>query len=363
MKMSDYILEQDISSASVMDIEIAQAYSEMAVATALMDCYLKQETIMEYASCDINEFGVFMEASTDDAGKPEGFVGTIKYWWNKLVNWIKKVCKSLAMALSKKSPKKTLYYLEKCPYDVTFTFSDGVVEDIQKFNMVYTMINDINDIMWDGPDKVDEATCKKVIAAIKDRFEVKTTKDSNGNDSLKLEDINGTPSKEKGDLKVYTKDELMTVLKRLVDSGDIDRSISAIKKFSKIDPLKKEDWEGAIEPMNDEDYEDVDFVNAGVKVPKRDKSGKEVTNKKGETTMVNYKKNMDRPDFKGMGAKNVANVNFNRMKRIRKETVDLVNQAVALSTKVLTNVTHSLNSVFDEVVRKTYKESKKKKKD
>lgn len=140
MKMSDYILEQDISSASVMDIELQQAYAEMEVACALMDCYMKRELIMEYASCDVSEFGIFMESEDpSDSMLPEvggKFVPSQTYenitdpkaenikkkWWQKLLDWLKSLFKAIAMTFAKKSPKKCLYYLDKCPDDAAFDF-------------------------------------------------------------------------------------------------------------------------------------------------------------------------------------------------------------------------------------------------
>lgn len=62
MKLGNYILEQEISTASCDDIEIAQLYAEMEVVSALLDCYNKQAVIAEYASCDVSEFGIFAES-------------------------------------------------------------------------------------------------------------------------------------------------------------------------------------------------------------------------------------------------------------------------------------------------------------
>ena len=72
MKISDWILEQDISTASCDDIGLAQCFAEMEVLSALMECYAKQELIQEYCSGDIREFDVYMESGDEADAEPEG---------------------------------------------------------------------------------------------------------------------------------------------------------------------------------------------------------------------------------------------------------------------------------------------------
>ena len=71
MKISDWILEQDISTASCDDIGLAQCFAEMEVLSALMECYAKQELIQEYCSGDIREFDIYMESGDETGAEPE----------------------------------------------------------------------------------------------------------------------------------------------------------------------------------------------------------------------------------------------------------------------------------------------------
>ena len=50
MKLSNYIMEQDINDVSVMDIYSEQALAEFNVASALADAYIKQTMMLEYAA-------------------------------------------------------------------------------------------------------------------------------------------------------------------------------------------------------------------------------------------------------------------------------------------------------------------------
>ena len=111
MKISDWILEQDISTASCDDIGLAQCFAEMEVLSALMECYAKQELIQEYCSGDIREFDVYMESGDEADAEPEGESSdgsddsgdkkskgagskvkeTVKKWWGSVIDLIKNI--------------------------------------------------------------------------------------------------------------------------------------------------------------------------------------------------------------------------------------------------------------------------------
>lgn len=106
MKLSDYILEQDISSASIADIHFEQCFAEMNVFATALDCCMKQETILEYASGDIEDFtifqeGMFMEADKSDKEKAKDSVKEkkeffLKRWAKAFWELLKKVGRSIA---------------------------------------------------------------------------------------------------------------------------------------------------------------------------------------------------------------------------------------------------------------------------
>ena len=74
ISLKNYILEQEISDASVGDIALEQAIADFEVSCAIMECYLKSETIMENCDTDIADFNIFMEAdaaTADDVDVPK----------------------------------------------------------------------------------------------------------------------------------------------------------------------------------------------------------------------------------------------------------------------------------------------------
>jgi hypothetical protein len=70
--MQNYLLEEEISDASMDDIALEQAIAEFEVATALLECQLKCQMIMENTTTSLDDFDVFMENGFTDAVKGGG---------------------------------------------------------------------------------------------------------------------------------------------------------------------------------------------------------------------------------------------------------------------------------------------------
>lgn len=297
MKMSDYILEQDISSASVMDIELAQSYAEMSVATALMECYLKQEAIMEYASCDASEFGVFMEADEDaqltvsqkntpsvaydDIADPKKETEVSKKWWQKLLDWFKNVIKAIRMTFAKKSPKKCLYYLEKCPDGTAFDFPLSQKYVCEKYSEIIRYAAEACDAL---ENKSTQPSAYDAITA-------------------KIEDtLNYMNDKHEVGSKVHIgKDQIRDVMVAL-DSLELSKKLETMSK--KLDDLKKTDFV----PVTGDNKSDA-------------------------------------------------------AKAAKKKVVESATKMVKTACAGITELNKTVIDIWDKVIKTTYKESKKKKKD
>ena len=128
MKMSQYIMEQEISGASIDDIELARCYAEMCVCEALADTNTKCEAICEYATTP-TEFDIIQESGFGEkvkgaAGKVKGAVGkvgdgakaggsAVKRWWTTFMTWLKKLIESIKRVFMKLNISKTIKILEK----------------------------------------------------------------------------------------------------------------------------------------------------------------------------------------------------------------------------------------------------------
>lgn len=128
MKLTNYIMEQDISPISIDDIEITRLFAEMDVASSLIDCYAKHALICEYSTCDPSEFGVFVEAhmdalpgelSTNKAEKAakvrKGFGATLKKWWTAFINLIKRIIGGIKKTFSATTIKTLIEMVEAAP--------------------------------------------------------------------------------------------------------------------------------------------------------------------------------------------------------------------------------------------------------
>lgn len=128
MKMSQYIMEQEISGASIDDIELARCYAEMCVCEALADTNTKCEAICEYATTP-TEFDIIQESGFGEkvkgaAGTVKGAVGkvgdgakaggsAVKRWWTTFMTWLKKLIESIKRVFMKLNISKTIKILEK----------------------------------------------------------------------------------------------------------------------------------------------------------------------------------------------------------------------------------------------------------
>lgn len=129
MKLSDYILEQDISLASCDDIEVARCFAEMEVLGSIVECYAKQALIMEYYSGDPADFNIFMESdlpatpASTESSDPNVREKTKGKWYTSIFKWLVAAVKSVYNAITRVDYGKLIVMLKDLPEDTKF---DGV---------------------------------------------------------------------------------------------------------------------------------------------------------------------------------------------------------------------------------------------
>lgn len=111
MKLSNYIMEQDINDVSVMDIYSEQTLAEFNVASALADAYIKQTMMLEYAANieDVSED--FIQEATD--GTKKKFPNIFKIVGKAIVSAIMFVVRKVQEFFTKIKLKFTKNRLEK----------------------------------------------------------------------------------------------------------------------------------------------------------------------------------------------------------------------------------------------------------
>lgn len=111
MKLSNYIMEQDINDVSVMDIYSEQTLAEFNVASALADAYIKQTMMLEYAANieDVSED--FIQEATD--GTKKKFPNVFKIVGKVIVSAVMFVVRKIREFFTKIKLKFTKNRLEK----------------------------------------------------------------------------------------------------------------------------------------------------------------------------------------------------------------------------------------------------------
>ena len=91
IRLSDYILEQQVSPASCFDVVIEEYAGAINVAAAIVNAEVKQMMMLEYAS----EYTMEADDSTSTETKKKNIFqkigGGIKFLWNKFIGWLKHV--------------------------------------------------------------------------------------------------------------------------------------------------------------------------------------------------------------------------------------------------------------------------------
>ena len=99
IKMSDYLLEQEISTASCNDILLEQAAAEIEVSSALIDAYCKQAVMLEYAYMEETESeseeksekkpGIFKKMGEAIKKFFSGIFSFLRGLWDKVVGFFR----------------------------------------------------------------------------------------------------------------------------------------------------------------------------------------------------------------------------------------------------------------------------------
>ena len=153
--LENYVLEQEINDSSFFDVVLEQAVAEFEVASAILDCAIKQEMIQEYTSTDVLEFGVFQEGEKWDKfkaktkGKWSDFKAFLERAWKMLVAAIDKFIDSLSHTNFKNLIKK----VEKdVPDDATFDIDTSAIhrfQDVETYIEILANFRDDDTINYD----------------------------------------------------------------------------------------------------------------------------------------------------------------------------------------------------------------------
>lgn len=140
MKISNYIMEQEINTATTNDIEIAQLYAEMEVIGSMVETYAKHAVIMEYCS-DKSEFEtIFTESdlpmNIGQSGPPATPNISTKAkdkWYKAIFKWLIAAIKGIISTLTRVSYTELVKMIRDLPETTKFENVDmswAIVEEV-----------------------------------------------------------------------------------------------------------------------------------------------------------------------------------------------------------------------------------------
>lgn len=228
MRISDYIMEQEISTASCDDIEIAKCFAEMEVLGSIVECYAKQAMIMEYYEGDVSEFGIFQEATNDETNNDsdsEKKRNVFKRMGSAIWNALKKVGEMFLKIFTKADFKQMIKITEKLPDKIEMEMparkdsSIHISDMTQKFFDIINAYKKFTDLLTEQSNDVNK------YKAITEDLKFKNTEYGQWeSSSLIMSHV------------VISKQDLIKVLKDLDEAGVVP---SVRKQLKKIDLSKK----------------------------------------------------------------------------------------------------------------------------
>lgn len=247
MTINEYILEQDISSATCSDIEIEQAFAEMSVLSEMCRCYEKAQMFAEYASepSVVTSCGIFMESDTDAGANEEKKKKTFKEYivsigkvisglWGKFLDIFKNIFSSQMMKILNKMPADTIIYNGTNTNDSINNKMSGIVIFAEDINATLEMVSDFTNAVKSS----DVETIKKFAEpGYVNSMRVEKVKESritHNNPSIITKESMIAIVDQLNQAKTYSKAKnLMSQISSIADNGDINIDVSLLKSAVK----------------------------------------------------------------------------------------------------------------------------------
>ena len=243
MTMSEYILEQSISTATCSDIELERSLAEMNVLAEMCRCYEKAEMFSEYASDEsvVAECGIFLEADKATENNEEKKKKTFKSFIESAKTVLSNIWQKFVEILEKLFADSTTKALEKIP--------DGTIivpKDSQMYALALRAFMDSERI---------EFLLEDFIKSIKsgDTIQLKKMADKQSFNGILTKDIND--DNNYGNIDYYrqstnfTKETMMECLDKLKKTKSLQKSRNLMNEVKTITDLDKGFYDGNIDDI------------------------------------------------------------------------------------------------------------------
>lgn len=171
--MSDFIMEQEISTSSVdNDVEIMEGFMKVQAIGAVAECYCEHAAISDFAT----EAGLTVFSESDDNIMKKAWNAT-KEFFTKIWEWLKALVKSVINFFTKSSIDRLIVKLEEMKKSGDFKDATAITGiDIKKIDAdaILKLVDDFSDNIKKSSETTDSAAMKGFI----DRAEAFLKKDT-----------------------------------------------------------------------------------------------------------------------------------------------------------------------------------------
>lgn len=189
--MSDFIMEQEISTSSVdNDVEIMEGFMKVQAIGAVAECYCEHAAISDFAT----EAGLTVFSESDDNIMKKAWNAT-KEFFTKIWEWLKALVKSVINFFTKSSIDRLIVKLEEMKQSGDFKDATAMAGiDIEKIDAVgiLNLVDEFSDNIKKSSETTDSAAMKGFIdraEAFLKKDTVKETFKKDDNKTSSLDDI------------------------------------------------------------------------------------------------------------------------------------------------------------------------------
>ena len=231
MTMSEYILEQSISTATCSDIELERSLAEMNVLAEMCRCYEKAEMFSEYASDSsvVAECGIFLEADEATENSEEKKKKTFKEYGDSIRKVFTNLLNKFLTVIERLFGDQTTKALEKIPDGTIIVPKDSPIFD----NCVIALSSlEMTDIVMNSFIESIETNDIKNIKIIADKTQfnefIQVYRENLYGDSEY-----GNISKAYGEKILFTKEFMMENLKHIKQNKKFKKAKNIIDEINK----------------------------------------------------------------------------------------------------------------------------------
>ena len=217
--MSDFIMEQEISTSSVdNDVEIMEGFMKVQAIGAVAECYCEHAAISDFAT----EAGLSVFSESDDNIMKKAWNAT-KEFFTKIWEWLKALVKSVINFFTKSSIDRLIVKLEEMKKSGDFKDATAMAGiDISKIDAdgILKLVDEFSDNIKKSSETTDSAAMKGFIERAETFLKKDTVKETFKRDDDKTSSLDDIIMK----LKTFASKDVPSNGRKLLKKLDFDKN-------------------------------------------------------------------------------------------------------------------------------------------